>query len=140
MENLTQRIARHEGLRLHPYKCPANKLTIGYGRNLEDRGITKDEAMYLLQNDLLRIKNGLSNQLDLYHHIVFHRLEKNVQEVLIEMAYQIGIYGLLKFKKMLNAVFLRKFDLAAKEMLDSKWAKQTPRRAKELSNIMKGGI
>ena len=135
MENLTQRIARHEGLRLHPYKCPANKLTIGYGRNLEDRGITKDEAMYLLQNDITDIKLNLVDRLP-----VFTKLNTIRQEVLIEMCYQIGINGVLKFRNMIKALDHNDFNKASIEMLDSRWAKQTPIRAKELSNLMKGGI
>ena len=51
---VTEQIIRHEGFRNKPYKCTANKLTIGYGRNIEDNGITKTEASVLLKNDILQ--------------------------------------------------------------------------------------
>ena len=51
-EKLTAQLTKHEGLRLKPYHCPAGKLTIGIGRNLEDKGITEKEAVMLLENDI----------------------------------------------------------------------------------------
>jgi len=51
-KKLTDQLIKHEGLRLKPYHCPAGKLTIGVGRNLEDKGITEEEAVMLLENDI----------------------------------------------------------------------------------------
>lgn len=136
---LIESIKLHEGLSLTVYDCPAGKKTIGYGRNLEDNGITEHEANLLLQNDILKIKLELTNHftnLNFY----FHTLPDNVQNVLVEMAYQIGVNGLLKFRKTLYYVSKRDFKRASSEMLDSLWAKQTPNRAKNLSNLMKGGF
>jgi lysozyme len=56
-ESLEDQIKRHEGKRLNPYVCSAGKLTIGYGRNLEDRGITDDEALLMLHNDIMSARN-----------------------------------------------------------------------------------
>ncbi|MGM0518191.1 MAG: glycoside hydrolase family protein [Campylobacterota bacterium] len=130
---LKNSIRNHEGLELKPYRCTANKLTIGYGRNLEDRGITEEEAEYLLVRDLQRIQEKLRAKI-----INYDDLPSNVQEVLVEMAYQIGTFGLFKFKKTLDYVYKKDFQNASIEMLDSLWAKQTPNRAKTLSNKMKG--
>jgi len=127
-------IQKHEGLQLNPYRCTAGKLTIGYGRNLDDNGISKEEADEMLSNDVKKINDQLHDKID-----SFRFFDDRLQDILIEMAYQMGVNGLLQFKKMLH--HLSNFDLesASIEMLDSKWAKQTPNRAKELANLMKGG-
>ena len=51
-QELARQLIVHEGLKLYPYRCSANKLTIGVGRNIEERGIAEDEALYLLNNDI----------------------------------------------------------------------------------------
>ena len=129
-----EQIKRHEGLRLKPYRCTANKLTIGYGRNIEDAGISEDEAELLLSNDLVRCAKEVEK-----HVKAFNKLNDARQSVLINMCFNLGINGLLKFKKFLTAVNDGFFDLAAKEMLDSRWAKQVGSRAIELSEQMKTG-
>lgn len=137
--NVIQSIKKHEGLRLKPYKCPANKLTIGYGRNIEDNGISEDEAYFLLKNDIYRIEVNLTYSIVNKYNFSFRTLPDFVQDILIEMAYQLGVDGLFKFKKMFSALKNDNYDMASKEMLNSLWAKQTPKRAKTLSNLMKGG-
>jgi len=127
-------IKKHEGLRLKPYKCPAGKLTIGYGRNLEDNGITELEAEELLRNDIFRINEELMDSIGQYPSLPLF-----IKDVLVEMAYQMGVNGLLKFEKTLEFVSQGAYEKASIEMLDSQWAKQTPQRAKTLSNLMKGG-
>jgi len=136
MINLAKNMIKNdEGLELKVYRCPANKLSIGYGRNLEDRGITKDEADYLLTNDIRSIRKEL-----LESKIDFEKLNNVRQSVLINMAYQMGLNGLFKFKKMFVALSNQDYALASLEMLDSKWAKQTPNRANRLSELMKRGV
>ena len=56
VKRLKDMLIRHEGLKLKPYLCTAGKLTIGVGRNIQDRGITYQEAMMLLENDIRLIK------------------------------------------------------------------------------------
>jgi len=129
-----EQIKIDEGLRLELYKCPAGKSTIGYGRNLEDRGITLEEADFLLSNDIRYIQNKL-----LETKIDFDKLNPIRQSVLINMAYQMGISGLFKFKKMFVALSNQDYNEASLEMLDSRWAKQTPDRANRLANLMKRG-
>lgn len=132
-EILLPQLKRHEGLCLKPYHCTENKLTIGYGRNLEDRGITNDEADYLLSNDLDAVLKQLE-ELPIYQQQSDER-----KAVLANMCFQLGYKGLMKFRKMWAALGRFDFDVAATEMLDSRWARQTPERARELSESMRGG-
>ena len=126
-------IMADEGLRLTPYHCSEGFLTIGIGRNLDAKGITKEEAIYLAQNDIKEAENkAVSIVKD------FYSLNDNRKIVLVSMAFQMGATGLSKFKKMIEAIDNRDFDRASIEMLNSRWAKQTPARAKRLSNLMKG--
>lgn len=134
MTKLIEQIKRHEGLRLKPYNCTAGKLTIGYGRNLESNGITEYEAEILLHHDI----NGVYNKLRLALKF-WPQLNDARRNVLINMGFNIGTHGLLGFKKTLKLVEEGKYNLAAIEMLDSKWAKQVPDRALELSVQMDTG-
>ncbi len=123
-----------EGLRLKPYHCTAGKLTIGYGRNLEDRGITEAEAEYLLENDVSEIYEDLAEIYDFFTHLSPMR-----KAVLIDMAYNLGLGGLNKFQNMIKAIDDGDYSKAAFEMLDSRWASQVGDRAERLSKLMKTG-
>lgn len=127
-------IKKHEGLRLKPYKCTAGKLTIGYGRNIEDRGITEEEAGFLLDNDI-KIASNDANKI----FKSFYDISEARRWVLINMSLNLGKSRLSGFKKFIAAVDDGNFQLAAKEMLDSAWAKQVTSRALELANIMQRG-
>lgn len=113
---IKESIKKHEGLKLKPYLCPNQKLTIGYGRNLQDNGITVLEAEKLLETDLLNLKLELEDSIKF-----FHKLDHIRQNVLIEMAYNMGVPKLLNFKNTLE--YMRKGDFinASEEMLNSKW-------------------
>lgn len=124
----------HEGLRLKPYRCTADKLTIGFGRNLEDKGITQEEAEYLLSNDILAVQSVIWKSIPAYD-----RLNDARKGVLVNMAFNLGMNGLLKFKKMLSAIEYGHFTQASREMLDSNWANQVGNRAQELAEQMKTG-
>lgn len=128
VEKFKPMIKKHEGLRLKPYHCTAGKLTIGYGRNLDDRGITEEEADRLLHNDILLCALQLDRDLPWWKH---H--PENVQMVLMDMCFNLGIEGLLEFKRTLGYIRDQKYSAAAVEMLKSKWAAQVGTRAKELS-------
>jgi len=125
-------IKGYEGLRLKPYRCIKGVLTIGYGRNLEANGISLDEAEYLFQNDLRVAIEGCRGRIEF-----FKELPVEAQKVLVNMAFQLGVEGLLKFKKTLQYLEQRDFASAADEMLDSHWARETPGRARELSDIIR---
>ena len=128
-----QLIKKHEGLRLKPYKCTAGKLTIGYGRNLEDNGISQYEAEQMLFND---IQNCYAECIKLS---CWNKLNETRQAVLIDMCYNLGITRLKQFKKMLAALEVGAYNRASAEMLDSKWAREVKTRATELAEIMKKG-
>jgi lysozyme len=131
---LVRQIELHEGIRLRPYRCTAGKLTIGVGRNLEDRGITLAEARLLLANDLADVRNGLLNALPWVAG-----LDDVRQRVLIDMAFNLGIQGLLDFKRTLEAVRQGRYHQAAGMMLESRWARQVGQRAQRLSQMMRDG-
>lgn len=135
MTDLERMILRHEGLRLKPYHCTSGKLTIGIGRNLDDVGITESEARRMLRDDITRVT------VPLMHDPLWNFSELNAarQNVLVNMAFQLGKSGLDKFKKMRAAVNAEDWGEAARQMLDSRWAKQTPNRANELAEIMRTG-
>lgn len=129
------RIALHEGLRLIPYRCTAGKLTIGIGRNLDDKGITKEEAYYLLRNDLKECHRQCCEAFWWYGEMDLVR-----QSIIKEMCFNMGLGGLQKFKNMLLACSLKNYREAAKQMLDSRWATQVGKRAQTMSKIMETGI
>lgn len=130
--NLYRQLREDEGLRLKPYRCTAGKLTIGYGRNIEDVGISEDEAEIMLVNDVRKVVSALPKALPFYH-----RLNGEVKEVLINMAFNLGIKGLLGFKKTLAYIEAGEYEKAADEMLDSDWATQVGDRAVRLSDKLK---
>jgi len=131
-DELIQLLTRHEGLRLKPYKCTAGFLTIGIGRNIETRGITKQEAEYLLSNDIDHFTAELNKRM-----FRFSSLPDLAKIVLIDMAFNMGVDGLLKFSKTLSLISAGKYKEASKEMLDSLWAKQVKGRAIRLSNLLR---
>jgi lysozyme len=132
---LIEQIKRHEGFRGFPYHCTANKLSIGYGRNLDANGISSSEAEMLLDNDLYRVEHELKRA---WPHFAAMP-ESARKDVLINMAFNLGTRRLMTFKKTLEFVRLSEFDKAADEMLKSKWAVQVGNRAIELSGQMRSG-
>ena len=133
-EKLAARIRKNEGLAHQPYRCSAGALTIGYGHNLDARGISKEVAELLLKQDLEIAEKQVKN-----NFVWWPKLDDARLGVLIEMCYNLGILGLCGFKKMLAAVEMGDYKRAAKEMLDSKWAFQVKGRAVELAKIMETG-
>ena len=136
MSNLLEQLKRHEGLRLKPYKCTAGKLTIGYGRNIEDKGISKVEAEDLLYHDIKETERELRKKLPL----LMDELNTTRSEVLVNMAFNMGVHGLLKFKKMIKALDDNDYDEACRQMMDSRWAVQVGKRAVELAEQMRTGV
>lgn len=134
MSNLIEMIKRHEGLRLWPYKDTEGVLTIGYGRNLDDIGISEKEAEILLQNDIMRAEDDL-------HQVLPENRTMDIARynVLVNMMFNLGINRFKGFKRMIRAVKEKNYEKAAEEMLDSKWAGQVKGRATELAEIMRKG-
>ncbi len=133
-QKLIQQLRLHEGERLKPYRCTAGKLTIGVGRNLEDRGITTEESAYLLNNDIDREWKALTTALPWATGLNDVR-----KRVLLDMSFNLGIAGLLKFKNTLATIQRGNYAKAAEMMLDSLWAKQVGGRATRLSRMMRTG-
>lgn len=151
------RVVRHEGFRSHVYLDLRGYLSIGYGHTVgrvlvsvigvgltddvvgrlafqdHGRGITEPQARQLLISDLNSIEVRLLSDpaLRFINHLTAARVS-----VLVEMSYQLGHRGLLGFKHMRRALEQADYEGAAKEMLDSKWARQAPKRAQVLAELM----
>jgi lysozyme len=133
VSDLISMLKRHEGLRLKPYLCTADKLSIGFGRNLDDMGISEDEALYLLQNDIDRCYSELS----VFNW--FHELDQIRQEALISMLFNLGLPRLLTFKKMIARLMAKEYSQAAEEIINSLYARQVGDRANELAYMIERG-
>jgi lysozyme len=131
--SLKELLIKHEDVRLKPYPDTAGKLTIGVGRNLVDKGLTYKEAMYLLDNDIADTTNDC-----LHAFPWFADLTQERQWVIISMVFNMGLAGVQRFTRMLAAIELGDYSLAAKEMGESRWAKQVGSRADELKGMMYG--
>lgn len=133
-EKLVEQLLVDEGLRLKPYKCTAGKTTIGCGRNLDDNGISKAEAMTMLDNDIDVCARDLDRKLPWWREMDDAR-----QNVLLNMCFNLGINRLSGFKKTLALMQAKRYDAAAAEMLDSAWADQVGLRAARLAKVMRTG-
>tara|TARA_R100000541_G_scaffold18259_1_gene28048 strand:+ start:1451 stop:1870 length:420 start_codon:yes stop_codon:yes gene_type:complete len=131
---LAEQLKKHEGLKLKPYTDTVGKLTLGIGRNLEDKGISEQEALFMLNNDVDYFYDKIKKEINW-----FCALNDARQNVLVNMAFNLGVAGLLTFKNTLRLVGVGHFCEAADEMLNSKWAKQVGYRAEELSEQMRTG-
>ena len=153
-DRIVEMLKRHEGLRTYPYNCSQGKLTIGIGRNLEDRGITDGELMHMNRDLEDVINNGLTDE-DAYYLCIndIKNVEKELvakkpivlqlnearQMCLVDMGFNMGVPRLMKFVNMWKAIDNVDFQWASEEMLDSRWAKQVGRRATHLSEVMRTG-
>lgn len=126
-------IKKDEGYSSHPYKDTVGKLTIGYGRNIEDDGISPDEGELMFQNDLKQSTEELEE------HDWYIESSDNIKKALINMNFNLGIEKLLGFKKMIAAIIDKNYTIAAMEALDSKWAIQVGQRAKEVAVMIRQG-
>jgi lysozyme len=136
--NITEQLKRDEGFKLTAYQDHLGYWTIGVGRLIDIRkggGITAEEAEFLLANDIQRRTKDLSISLPW-----FDELDEVRKGVLVNMAFQLGTNGLLNFKKTLESVRRGHYVAAANEMLQSKWADQTPMRAERLAKQMMTGV
>tara|TARA_R100000963_G_C4610365_1_gene81009 strand:- start:336 stop:764 length:429 start_codon:yes stop_codon:yes gene_type:complete len=141
METVKNSIKKHEGFRNKVYKDTLNKRTIGYGHLCvedwweDDKEYTQAELERIFDKDFDKAKEGASK---LYEGC---KISDTAKGIIIEMVFQLGTTGVSKFKNMWKALKETppNYSVAKIEMLDSRWAKQTPNRAKELSNII-GGI
>lgn len=130
-------IKKHEGLRLEPYLCSAGVLTVGYGHTKEPvHTITQEQADQLLDDDFNEVLKDLSKY---PFNEVYPHLDEVRQAVLENMMFNLGYARFSQFRRFLFALKYENYGLAAKEMLDSKWACQVKGRAVELARMMKSG-
>lgn len=134
---ILEQLKRDEGFRGEPYKCTEGYWTIGYGRNLETNPLTMDEAEVLLENDVNHTLGRLIS-VDLLPSITIDELTPR-QAVWVNMAFQMGVSGVLRFKKAIRAYLDEDYRTCAEEMLDSRWSMQTPNRAHRLADQMISG-
>ena len=138
IEQLTAQLRRDEGIKEAAYQDHLGYWTIGVGRLIDSRkpgaGLRPDEIDYLLRNDINDRLQALTKALPWSSALDDARLG-----VLINMAFQIGTAGLLEFSYTLGLVRDGKYTEASVQMLKSKWATQTPERAKRLAEQMKTG-
>lgn len=136
-EKLTDELINDEEVRKSAYKDHLGYLTIGVGRLIDARkggGLTSDEIEYLLKNDIRRTALGLSEHLPWVNS-----LDDARHRALINMAFQMGVSGLLKFKNTLRLIKAGQYEKAADNALKSLWARQTPKRAKIVTEMIRTG-
>lgn len=133
IQTLATELERDEGLRLKPYRCTAGKTTIGIGRNLDDVGITESEALHLLLHDISRVLGELESQ-EWYHGLTGAR-----RRAIANMCFNLGLPGLLQFRRMIAAIEAADWEGAAAELLDSRYARQVGDRADRLARMLETG-
>ena len=135
MNDLLESIKKHEGFVEHVYQDSLGIDTIGYGFAIKDLILDEDIAEDILMRKLEKLKRNANSR--------FQWLEdmpQEVQAVVLNMCYQLGVTGVSKFRKAISALQEGDWREAADEMLDSLWARQTPNRAKELSDIVRNQV
>ena len=132
LENLRKTLIADEGLKLSLYKCTSGKNTIGVGRNLDDRGISNETAMQMLDEDIELIQHELKENISF-----FHTLPDIVQQALCNLVFNMGVSRFLAFKKTLVHLRNHEWDKAADELLDSKYASQLPNRSKRVADMIR---
>jgi lysozyme len=126
-------IQNYEGFNPFPYEDSVGKLTIGFGRNIEDNGLSYAEAQMLFDNDYRYC------EMDLANHAWYVNQPDSVKAALMNMCFNLGMKRLLGFKKMLAALIDKDYTKAAIEALDSQWAKQVGQRAKDCALMLSEG-
>ena len=127
---LIKRIKKHEGFSGVAYPDPLSggkPYTFGYGFTY----VTKEESAVILANRVIDLKIEIEKRYPFVE-------DNDIKGVLIEMAYQMGLNGLATFKKFIRALKRQDYRRASKEMIDSRWANQTPGRATGLALIIRG--
>lgn len=132
MSTLLDRVIEHEGFESKPYPDPltgAEPYTFGHGLTW----ITESESKRIVIERLEQNRKSL-----VAIHPWLASQPQDVIDVVVEMSYQMGVVGVNKFRKMWGALQRKDYQTAAAEMLDSRWARQTPNRAKALATIVSG--
>ena len=139
IEKTQDRIKIHEGYRNTVYKCSEGFRTIGYGhRCFEDEGWVDDKkySKEVLEKQFKVDFTAAARSAEKLYEYDINGMNPRVLSILTEMVFQLGPAGVGKFKKMLKAITMKDYLEASKQMLDSRWAKQTPKRAENLASEM----
>lgn len=136
-----------EGFYPNTYRCPAGKLTQGYGRNLEVHPLTEEEENELDYDGTVSeetatkwaLKELVECEMKLSQNIIYSKLSPTRKAVLLDMCFNIGYAGLMKFKKMWFALGNRDFAEASRQMKDSSWYIQVGNRSRRNVNLMAKG-
>ena len=131
---LAARLELDEDKRRKPYRCSMGFLTVGVGRNIDERPFSDDEIALMLKNDIAIVEAALDRNLPWWRSMTEAR-----QQALANMCFQMGISRLLGFKNTLSLLKAGRWDAAAAEALNSAWAKQTPARAKRVTDLIRKG-
>lgn len=133
-ERLFSQLRLHEGVETKPYKCTAGYLTIGVGRNIEERGLSDDEIDYILGNDVDIATSELASTF-----AWFSGLDDVRMRVVVDMVFNLGMPRFKQFQNMIAAIEAEDWSEAAAQMMDSRWAKQVGQRAERLRDMMETG-
>ena len=130
--SLIDSIKKHEGYVPTVYKDSLGIDTIGYGFTIKDLELDEDICEIILERKLKELETRVNLKFKWFMY-----MPQEIKDVVMEMCYQLGVGGVSKFKKTIAYLQNKQWEEASVEMLDSLWAKQTPNRAKELSNRVK---
>jgi lysozyme len=131
-KDLIESIKQHEGYVGVVYKDSLGIDTIGYGFAIKDLELDEDICEIILERKLKQLEDMINLKFSWYKY-----MPQEIKDVVMEMCYQLGVTGVSKFKKTIAYLQNKQWEKASVEMLDSLWARQTPNRAKELSNRVK---
>jgi len=133
MKKLIQSIKENEGYVPSVYKDSLGIDTIGYGFAIKDLKLDEDVCDIILNRKLALLLDRINNKFNWFKY-----MPPEIKDVVVEMCYQMGVYGFSCFKKTIAYLQDKQWEKASEEMLDSRWAIQTPNRAQKMSNIVKG--
>ena len=134
MNKLIEQLKIHEGFRSTVYTCSGGKKTVGYGRNLQDIGISEEEAEMLLKNDIYEATNQLLNAFPFMATFSDVRIS-----AMINFTFNVGIGTVRKFSNTIEYLKNEDWEAAADEMMDSKWAEQVGDRAIQITEQIRTG-
>ena len=132
MSDLIESIKQHEGFRSKVYDDSLGIPTIGYGFAIKDLELEEDICDMILERKLSILKERIEKKFQWYRY-----MPQEIKDVVVEMCYQLGVYGFSRFKKTIAYIQNKQWEEASVEMLDNRWAEQTPGRAREMSNRVK---
>lgn len=136
-QQLIDMLKRHEGVEHFAYECSQSKVTVGCGRNIDrdgGLGLSDDEIDYLLQNDIKRCREELSNE-----YSWFNRLDAVRQDAIIDLFFNLGATRFRQFKKAIGYLESDDYIMSAAEFLDSRWSQQVGYRAEEICEMIETG-